>query len=224
MNPLTPAFVNFLQELSANNNRDWFNHEKKRFKADVEAPFHAFVAEMIARMDAIRSGLDLITPKDCIFRIYRDTRFSKDKTPYKTHMAALIGPGGRKEMAKPSMYIQLSGEDARLYSGVYKPDKSQLYAIRQAIVRNPLGFQKAYSDKDFQAAFGKIQGDKNKRLPAEFREAAEQEPLLFNKGFYYYHIWSTEQMLKQDFHDELMRTFAAADKVNDFLIDALAEK
>ena len=223
MNPLTPAFLTFLRDLSENNNRDWFHQEKKRFKANVEAPFHAFVAEMISRLDAVQPGLEMITPKDCLFRIYRDTRFSKDKTPYKTHMAALIGPGGRKEMAKPAMYIQLSGEDARLYSGVYQPDKEQLYAIRQAIVRNPEEFRSAYTDKDFQDTFGEVHGDKNKRLPSEFQEAAELEPLLFNKGFYYYHIWPAEQMLEDSFPDELMDKFKAAHKVNAFLYNVLSE-
>ena len=219
--PFSKDFITFLQELSANNNRDWFNANKDRFKANVEAPFHEFVNLMINRLESIQDNLQGLTSKQCVFRIYRDVRFSKDKSPYKTHMAALIGPDGRKDRNNPGMYLHFGGENVEMYSGVYMPDKSQLEAIRSAIAADPSGFKKLYSAKKFIETFGSVQGDKNKRLNKPFSELAEQEPLLFNKSFYYCKKWPAKSILDKDFDKTLLKTYKVAQPMNAFLIDAL---
>ena len=86
----TQDYLTFLTELANNNNRDWFNDNKKRFKENVEAPFKAFLQDLIDTASAVDTRIS-ITPKEAMFRIYKDTRFSKDKTPYKTHMSAIVG-------------------------------------------------------------------------------------------------------------------------------------
>ncbi|MDH3648429.1 MAG: DUF2461 domain-containing protein [Saprospiraceae bacterium] len=215
-------FIQFFKDLSANNNRDWFKENKARFDNSVQDPFNAFVQDMLHKMTKNNPALEHIQAKDCIFRIYRDTRFSKDKTPYKTHMSALIGPGGRKDKTHPGMYIQLSAEDARLYSGAHMLDKDQLQAIRMAISRDLKGFSKAIGGKKFKDTFGEIQGEKNKRLNPPFAELAEKQPLLFNKSFYYYKKWPANQTLKDSFAKDLTDAYKAAKPVNDFLFRALA--
>ena len=219
--PLTPDFLTFLSELSDNNNRDWFNQNKKRFKSNVEQPFKDFVSIMIGHLQKELSGLDHLEAKDCVFRIYRDVRFSADKSPYKTHMAALISPGGRKDKTNPGMYLQVSANDARMYSGAHMLDKDQLLAIRMAIIQDLSGFKKARTNKRFSETFGEIHGEKNKRLSPPFSEFADQEPLLFNKSFYYFKKWNPEEILNEEFPNTLIQTFKAAKPVNDFLFSAL---
>jgi uncharacterized protein (TIGR02453 family) len=217
----SPDFLAFFQELSKNNNRDWFNENKKRFKTNVEQPFKDFVSAMIDQLQPVIAGLDQIEAKDCVFRIYRDVRFSADKSPYKTHMSALIGPGGRKDKTHPGMYLQISAEDARMYSGAHMLEKDQLSAIRNAIINDLSGFKKARNNKTFISTFGEIHGEKNKRLNSPFVEVADQEPLLFNKSFYYFKKWNPDEILKDEFPNTLITTYQAAKPVNDFLFAAL---
>ncbi|MDX1315878.1 MAG: DUF2461 domain-containing protein, partial [Eudoraea sp.] len=93
---ITKDTMGFLKALKKNNNREWFNENKSRYTKSVKEPFEQFIAEMI---DAVSPFFDTlaITPKDAIFRIYRDVRFSKDKSPYKTHVSAIVSPAGRKD-------------------------------------------------------------------------------------------------------------------------------
>ena len=181
----TKNFLKFLKDLEKNNNRDWFKANKKRFDEDVKVPFENFIGVMIDKMQEKDPGI-IITPKDAIFRIYRDVRFSKDKSPYKTQMSAILSKGGRKDMSTPGVYLEMSPGKFSIYSGAYMPDKNQLQGIREAIASDLKGFKKLINGASFKKKFGEIKGDKNKRLPKEFMEVAEQQPLIFNKQFYYH--------------------------------------
>lgn len=214
-------YIDFLRSLSANNNRDWFQENKKHFKAQVETPFHAFVDDLIKRMRRHLGGLEDIEAKQCVFRIYRDVRFGKDKTPYKNHMSALISASGRKGMDLPGIYIQSSGEDLRLYTGAHHVEKDALHRLRTAIMKDPKGFRKVITGKKFVDVFGAVLGEKNKRLPKEFQEAALEEPLLFNKSFYYFKKWEAEAILEPGIAGELIKSYQAANSVNEFLYKAI---
>ena len=108
-------FIAFLQELTINNNKEWFQENRERYKINVEKPFKTFVADFIGGLQPYIPNLN-VEAKDCVFRIYKDVRFSKDKTPYKNHVSAMISTGGRKNKTIPGAYIQFSAEDIRLYS------------------------------------------------------------------------------------------------------------
>ena len=212
-------FTKFLRELSKNNNRDWFNANKPRFISDVKEPFEAFMEYMIDKIGAIDKRV-MLPVKDCVFRIYKDTRFSKDKTPYKTHMAGIISPGGRKDMSRPGIYLQMNHEDVRIYSGLYKPEKKQLDAVRDTIAANPKQFKKLISAKKFKDTFGEIHGEKNKRLPKELVEAAEEQPLLYNKQFYYFEKHKPSVMYEDNFPKLIINSFKAARPLNEFWEEA----
>ena len=215
----TKDYIDFLQELTKNNDREWFNANKKRYEKSVKEPFAAFVQTMIDRVQEKDANV-VITPKDAIFRIYRDTRFSKDKTPYKTHMSAIISAGGRKHMIKPGIYIQFGAEDARIYSGAYQLDKNQLQAVREAIASDLEGFEKLLKAKAFKEKFGEIYGDEHKRLPKEFQEAAEKQPLLYKKSFYFFAKFEPEMILKDNLADMLMEYYTAGQPLGRFLAEA----
>lgn len=217
-----PTFLTFLGELADNNNREWFNENKKTYTRYVKEPFEQFIGDMLDRTQDIILGTDGLAPKDCIFRIYRDVRFSKDKSPYKTHVSAIITSGGRKNMTSPGMYLQFSAEDARMYSGLYQLDKHQLLKVREAIAQDMDGFATLVSGKAFVKEFGEIQGEKHKRLASPFKELSEQQPLLFHKSFYYFKTFPADTVLREDFPDLLMKSYAACRPVSEFFNDALS--
>lgn len=222
MSHFNQDFITFFSELSENNNRDWFNENKKRFKSNVEGPFKNFIAELIDRSSAIDSNI-LMTPKDGMFRIYRDTRFGKDKTPYKTHLSAVICEGGRKGKKAGGIYIEANHENFKIYSGFYMPDKNDLQKVREAISSDLSGFNALISDADFKEKFGEILGDKNKRIPKEFAEPAKKQPLIFNKSFYYFKNFPPETILNEDLIEVCMDYFLIAKPLGDFFLQVIKE-
>ncbi|MCR9289930.1 MAG: DUF2461 domain-containing protein [Bacteroidetes bacterium] len=219
----TQDFLNFFSELSENNDREWFNANKKRFKSNVEEPFKNFIAELIDRASAIDSNI-LMTPKDGMFRIYRDTRFGKDKTPYKTHLSAVVCEGGRKGKKAGGIYIEANHKGFKIYSGFYMPERKDLQKVREAIASDLSGFERLISDEGFKEKFGEVLGEKNKRIPKEFSEAAEKQPLMFNKSFYYFKEFSPETILQDDLEDICMDYFLAAKPLGDFFMEVIKEK
>lgn len=216
----TDDFVQFFKELAANNNRDWFHANKKRYEGSVKKPFEAFIQDLIKKVQALEPDLKL-EPKEAIFRINRDIRFSKDKTPYKLNVSAIVAKGGRKGMHSPGMYIELNPEEIRVYGGIYMPDKDLLYSVREQIINNMAEFDKAINDKDFKKVYGTIQGEKNKIIPKEFKEAGEKQPLIYNKAFYYYTKLPVKLTTSPKLADEVMSAYGAAKPVREFLRKAV---
>lgn len=179
----TADFNQFFKDLAKNNNKEWFDANRKRYETGVKKPFEAFVAEAIARVGKHDKAVR-IEPKEAIFRINRDIRFSKDKTPYKLNTSAIISPAGRKDHSTPGIYFELGPENVKFFGGAYEPEKDQLVRIRTAILRDPKGFRKVVDGKTFKAMFGTVRGEANKVLPPEFKSAAAKEPLIANKQFY----------------------------------------
>jgi uncharacterized protein (TIGR02453 family) len=206
--------------LAANNNKDWFNANKKRYELSVKEPFEAFIADVIAAASKLDKDFD-VPVKDAVFRIYKDVRFSKDKSPYKMHMSAVVSPGGRKEgMDIPGMYLQVGAEDFRFYSGLYMPDKDMLQRVRQYLAKNSDELDAILSDKKFVKTFGQLHGEKNKVLPADLKTAAEKQPLIFNKQFYFFAAYPPEVIIKNDLLDLVMDNFAVSLPLREYLTKA----
>ena len=219
----TEDYLQFFKELKENNQREWFHANKKRYETAVKKPFTAFTELMIDRLGAIDKTI-VLTPKDCMFRINRDIRFSADKTPYKTQMSAVISPGGRKDLSgAPGLYIQFSVDDVRIYSGLYRLEKKDLQNIREAIASQPKEFAKLIKSKKFTNKYGSIQGEKNKRLPKEFQAPAEQQPLLYNKSFYYFAAFDATLVLDPKLPKILEDHFKAAQPLNNFFRAAMGK-
>lgn len=216
MSHLSPDFLEFFKELAPNNNKDWFDENRERYHQNIKKPFEDFVTAVINEMRKTDKSLN-INYKDCIFRINRDIRFSKDKSPYKLNRSAFISNAGKKEKAIPGLYFELSPEHARVYTGVYQPDKDQLNAIREEIMENGKEFENIISEKKFKATFGNILGDKNARLPKEFQAAAEKQPLMYNKQLYVYATFEPEEILKEGFEKKIVETYKIAEPLAKFL-------
>ncbi len=215
----TKDFLKFIKDLSKNNNRDWFNANKSRYIEHVKEPFEAFIQVMIDEMQKLDRNV-LITPRDAIFRIYRDTRFSKDKTPYKNHISAIVSQGGRKNKSSPGIYMQFSAEDARIYSGAYELDKNALQNVREGIASNLKEFNSLINDRKFKNKFGEVLGEKNKRIPKEFQAVAEEQPLIANKQFYYFAKFEPEIILDSKLPKKMMEYYKIAQPLGNFLWEA----
>ena len=215
----TQDYLTFLTELEKNNNRDWFNDNKKRFKDNVEAPFKTFLQDLIDTASAADTRIS-ITPKEAMFRIYKDTRFSKDKTPYKTHMTAIVGEGGRKGMKPNGIYIHSDFDSFGIFAGAYRPQPKEVKLIREAIVSDLDGFQAILDNKNFKDKFGEVKGEAHKRIPKEFAEAYKTQPLLIKKSFYVNHIFSADTILKENIVDICMEHLIAVQDFGEFLYEA----
>jgi len=163
----------------------------------------------------------VIAPKDAIFRINRDIRFSKDKTPYKTNVSAAISAGGRKDHSRPGIYFEMGAENFGIYSGVYMPDKTQLQNIREGIVSYPKEFEKILKDKKFKKLWGEMQGEKNKRVPKEFKEDIITQPLVANKQFFVMTKFDADKILDPKLDKIIMDHYLAAKPMGDFFCDAI---
>lgn len=215
MADLPKGYLKFFKDLSKNNHKDWFQENKKRYTSDVREPMIALVEEVSQLMQKHDAEMKVI-PAKCLSRINRDIRFSKDKTPYNIHMHAHISKGS-KEDPKPGIAFRFGPEYCGIMGGFYNPQKERLLALRQTIASDLKTFQRLIKNKKFVDKFGTIQGDALKRIPKEFQEVYEKEPLIANKQFYYV------KQLKPSFANEknLAKTIVdywlAAKPINEFL-------
>jgi uncharacterized protein (TIGR02453 family) len=216
----TEDAISFLAELALNNDREWFTRNKKRYETSLKAPMVEFAAEMIERMRELDPEIAML-PHQAVFRIHRDTRFSKDKSPYKTNAGMAISPGGRTQPGSPGVYFHLDPNCMAVASGCYFLEPAQLAAIRTHMAARLVEFERLLSDPAFKRFFGTVAGEKNKVLPIELREAAALQPLLFNKQFYYWAEHKPEECLRDDLPDFVMEHVAAAQPLNRFLTSAL---
>lgn len=209
-------FLVFFMDLAPNNNKDWFDLNRQRYLKNIKAPFEAFVTHLIEKMNKDYPLGDL-KASDCIFRINKDVRFSKDKTPYKLQTSALIKKGGKKAMHEAGLYIELGPEYLQIYTGVYMPEKDQLETIRKAIAKHPDTFEKIIAKPDFKKYFGAPKGERSKILPAPLKAAAASCEWIYNKQFYLQHTVDAEKILEPGLDEYILKVFKAAREYNDFL-------
>lgn len=215
---LQENFRTFLKELAQNNQREWFHANKKRYEQEMKNPFKGLVQALITKMQTSFAPDIQILPKDAIFRINRDIRFSKDKTPYKTHASAIISKMGRKGKDYPGYYLHIDIGSLMMGGGAYFLDKTALQKVRQHIQLHPQEFRAIIEDKNFVEKYGEIKGDKNKRLPKEFKEAVKNEPLLANKQFYFMAELPPTEIHRADFVDFALDYYQTGKPLNDFLL------
>jgi uncharacterized protein (TIGR02453 family) len=209
-------YLDFFIELAPNNNKDWFDLNRKRYETSVKKPFSAFVQHMIRYLEKYDARLKDLDPAACIFRINRDIRFAKDKSPYKLFCSAVVAPNGKKSEAVNGIYFEIGPESVNVYGGIYEIDKDNLLLIREGIAAQPEAFKKLINDPFFKEVFGEIRGEKNKLLPADLKAAAENEPLIFNKQWYYLAEFSADEIVSDKLDQLLERCFLAGKPLEDF--------
>lgn len=163
---VTPELLGFLAELRRHNERTWFTANKDRYLADVRDPLLAFVAAVAPQLQAISPHV-LADPRPSggsLLRIYRDTRFARDKKPYKTNAGLYFGHAAGKDIHAPGYYLHLEPGQVFMAAGMWHPDPDALRAIREAIVKDPSGWKRA-------TRTGLHGGDPLKRAPRGFDPA-----------------------------------------------------
>lgn len=221
MNWFEPEIISFFEELEKNNNKEWFQANKKRYENFVKEPFFVFVAKIISMIQQDDPAMGL-SPKDAIFRIYRDVRFSRDKRPYKTNCAAIISSGGRKDFSTPGLYLEIRAQGINIYEGAHFLSATQLDNLRSYISKNSEKFHSIIDHPDFIKRFGAVQGEKNKRLKKEFTVAAQDEPLLYNKQFYCQASYPGESLLEETLPQMIYDHYLSGKAFNQFLSKGMA--
>lgn len=212
----TEEYLQFFMDLASNNHKDWFDTNKKRYQTEVKAPFETLIKDIIEKQKKPLSLGELGT-SDCIFRINKDVRFSKDKTPYKLQMSALIAKGGKKNMYDPGLYLEIGPEFINIYTGFYMPEKEQLHTLRSKVAANPKKLDAILNQKDFINAFGEVKGEKSKILPADVKSLAKAHPLVFNKQFYLIHQADATIILNPGLLEYILKIFGISSDFNRFL-------
>lgn len=219
INIMTKTILDFLTELQANNNREWFNENKAQFLKAKEA-FEIVTEELIAKVELFDPNIKGLKAKDCIFRIYRDVRFSKDKSPYKTHFGAYINQGGRKGKTC-GYYLHIEPNATMVAGGIYSPPSDVLYEVRDAIYADTDEFKDIILSDDFKSTFGEMEGDKLKRAPKGFPKDFEDIELLKHKSFICTKLLSNEDVCAKSFFENTLPLFKAMKPFNDFFNRAI---
>ena len=176
--------LNFLVQLKNNNNRDWFQTNKEWYK-ESKKDFEAFISSLISEINQFSPEIGPIEPKSVIFRIFRDVRFSKDKSPYKTNMGAHVVAGGKKS-GNAGYYFHLEPDGSFLAGGAHMPPPDKLKALRKEIYENIDEFLGIIKDKSFNQYFGEIMDEKLVKPPKDFPADFPHIELLKHKG---YTVW-----------------------------------
>ena len=213
--------LHFLKKLKINNNREWFDSNKTEYLASKEI-FEEFVSELIKGINKFDKKVSLdLKPKDCTFRIYKDVRFSKDKTPYKNNMSASINPGGKKSNI-PGYYFHLEPDACFLAGGVYMPMPDVLKAIRQEIDYNPLPLINILKSASFKKEFnGLDEEDKLKNPPKGFNKDHAHSEILKNKHFIVSKKFENKVILKKEGLSKTLDSFKAMYPFLDYLRKAI---
>lgn len=219
---LSQDYFDFFQDLAKNNDREWFNAQKKYFEKYAKEPFIELIEKIVVSLADSEPELSLIPTKQMLFRVNRDIRFSKDKRPYKEHLSASIGRFGTKDKIYPGHYLQLGGHESFIAGGAYFfEEKETLLRVRRFIMDHAERFSELINDTNFKQHWGTIVGDKNKRMAPEFSEALEYQPLIANTQFYWEKKIDAQEALNPDFVDILRGHFEAAQPLNEFLKEAI---
>lgn len=221
MKYLNPAFFKFFEQLSKNNNKEWFAANRNTYEEEVKKPFRKLVEDVTEKLAKDLPEINREVSKS-IFRINRDIRFAADKSPYKNHTAAVFSRNGTKDEDYPGFYIHFGSEEVAVGGGKYSVSKEQLAKIRQEIFYSNKEFKKLLTDKNFVEKYKTLQGDKNKVLPSDYKDFVKEQPLIANKQFWYWATLSKKDALSADIDKILLSHFKAGYKINKFLWDAIS--
>ncbi len=219
----TQATFTFLKDLKANNNREWFQANKHRYEDDLKDPAIRFISDFGAHLKKISEHFrsDPRTVGGSMFRIYRDTRFSPDKTPYKTH----VGIQFRHELGKnahaPGFYLHLEVGGCFAGAGMWRPDSPSLKGIREAMVDDPKSWKRAVSGKRFNDSY-QLEGDRLKRPPRGFDPDHALVEDLKRKDFIGVANIAQKTITGPELPKELAKVFAAATPLMKFLCEAVS--
>lgn len=212
----------FLNELAVNNDRTWFKANKERYEQEVKDPFLRFIADFAPHLEKITKHA-VADPRGVggsFFRIHRDTRFSKDKTPYKTHASAQFRHARGKDVHAPGFYLHLEPSGCFAGAGIWRPASDALREIRGAIVADPKKYQRLVAKKSFTADWS-MSGERLSRPPRGFDKEHPLIEELKRKDFIAVTEFKQREVCSPGFMEIFAKRCKAAAALNCFLAEAL---
>ncbi|WP_181308482.1 DUF2461 domain-containing protein [Rufibacter sp. XAAS-G3-1] len=219
---LDPSTLEFIRDLRQHNQRDWFEQNRSRYDA-ARLDFISFLKTLLKGASAFEPALEGQEPKDLMFRIYRDVRFSTDKRPYKDHICAYLAEGGRKTI-NPGFYLHISPNDGSfLAGGVWMPPAPELKAIRQEIDYNYDELKGILHSPSFQKYYAGLGGEKLKTTPKGYDSENPAIDLLRHKSWNTTYMLPDEVVTSERLYEECLAAMKAVKPLNDFFLRPMKE-
>lgn len=217
----SPKLVKFLKDLKKNNNREWFQERKPRYENDVLEPALDFIEAMAAPLEKFAPEFVAIPKRSggSLMRVYRDTRFAKDKTPYKTNVGIQFRHELGKDVHAPGYYLHIDPDNVFLAAGIWHPESATLGKIRDAIVESPAEWKKARDNQTFKKHFA-LEGASLKRPPRGYDAEHKYIEDLKRKDFIAVKSLSHKAVYGEDVVESVAGAFKAATPLMKFLCRA----
>ena len=206
---------NFLVDIKADNSKEFFMRNKTKYEI-AKHDFERLIDKIIPSVRQFDENLGDLEAKDCAFRIYRDVRFSKDKTPYKTHFGAYIANGGRKSEL-PGYYLHIEPNGSFAGGGVYMPNPEVLKNLRNEIDFAPDAFLNMINEPEFKTIFPEMYGEKLQKVPKGFDKNSKAVDLLKFKSYTFVHKLDDLALFEPDFEEKTTHIFSKLSVINHFL-------
>ncbi len=213
---LKAGTITFLRELFDNNNKQWFDKHRDEYQAAKE-DYELFIGEVLEGLATSEPGFKEQLAKDCIFRIFRDVRFSKDKTPYKPNFGAFFSKGGRKYPGAGYYFHLEPGGKSFAGGGLWMPEAPLLKAVRQEVDYNFDEFKKIVEDKKFKKLFGMVSGEQLKKVPQGYTDDNPAIEYLKLKSFTVSYNIADEDISGKALVKKALEVFTAMRPFIDFL-------
>ena len=211
---LQKSTLEFLTQLKENNNREWFTENKKRFDSEQKTT-KTFFTQILTDLEKIDS-----IEKMQMHRIYRDIRFSKDKTPYENHFS--VSFDRTKPLLRGGMYLHIENDASFVGGGFWEPNNEDLFRIRKEIELDASDLKEIITDKTFVSYFGTLEGEELKTAPKGFDKTHPDIELIRKKQFVIRRKFSNKEVLSPNFQEEVLATFKAMRPFFDYMSDVLS--
>ena len=222
---LSKETLQFLEDLKSNNNRDWFLENKKRYEA-FKNDYQKLVADLLDVMKPLDPSLEMLEVKNCTFRINRDIRFSKDKSPYKDHIGVWLSSGA-KGKNRSGYYVHIARTGSFIAGGFYCPEAEDLKKVRKEIAYFHEDLEEIINNKSFQKEFKDFdRNEKNllKNPPRGYEKDHPAIDFLKLKSFETSQIFDINEVTKEDFVPKMVQKLIVLKPLNDFINRALTSE
>jgi len=219
---LTKESLQFLDDLKKNNNREWFQDQKKRYEI-FKKDYHQLVSDFLDVMKPLDPSLELLEVKNCTFRINRDIRFSKDKSPYKAHLGVWMSSGA-KGANRSGYYVHIEKGASFIAGGFYSPESEDLKKVRKEIAFFHDDLEAILTDKNFKKEFGSLDINENNSLKSMPRGYEKDHPaieFLKLKSFTATQKYDISEVTKKDFVAKMSQKLITLKPLNEFINRAL---
>lgn len=219
----SPNALSFLRNLKRNNRRDWFQPRKHLYETLIKAPMLELIGQLNTQFELFAPAY-ITPPERALYRIYRDTRFSPDKTPYKTHISAIFPRHNAVKREGAVFYFHFSEKDVLAFGGVYSPEREELLAYRGLLAEHHQELEEILRDRKLRHVVGALQGEQVSRVPKGFAPDHPAESLLRHRQWYLESMLDIKLLTTRRLVPELSRCFAAMMPFVEFMNRAFTRK